>query len=122
MAADLPPLTAHNVAEHLQALSLQLGKLCDEIEEADHQAVDLREDATQAKSKAFLRAEGPMDMRNAQAIVDSSAARITADHAEVHVRGLKRRIETVRLRVEVGRSIGAALRAETGLASGGMTP
>lgn len=119
---DHEPITAASIARHLATLSRQLEDLTEQTNQAEIDAVNLREDHTAARSKAFLAAEGAMDMRNHQSIVETSETRLAAELAEAHVKGLRRRIDTVRIRVDIGRSYGAALRAETGLAGTGATP
>ncbi len=122
MTAPAGPLTATDVASHLASLSRQLDQLVRDIGAAEVTAVNAREDATLALSKAFLRAEGPMDIRKHTAIVEAHDTRLAAELAEATVRGLRRSIDSVRMRVDVGRSLGAAIRAETSLAGSGMAP
>lgn len=116
------PLTASDVAAHLAKLSRQLDELVQEIGRAEITAVNAREDYTLALSTAFLRAEGAMDIRKHVSIESTHQQRLAAELAEATVRGLRRQIDSVRMRVDVGRSLGAAIRAETGLAGAGMAP
>lgn len=108
-------LTANDVAAQLAALSRDLSKLVDDLEEQEKKAVNAREDYTLALSQAFLRAEGPMDLRKHQSIVDTHTQRLAAETAEALVRGLRRSIESVKIRIDVGRSVGVALRSELAL-------
>lgn len=112
------PLNAHEIASGLSELSRQLDELVAEIGEAERDAVNKREDYTLAYAKAFLAADGSMDIRRHTATEDTHDARLAAELAEQHVRGLRRRIDSVRTRIDVGRSLGAAVRAEVSL--GGM--
>jgi len=109
-------LTANDVALQLAKLSRQLDELVHEIGRAEVAAVNAREDYTLALSKAFLRAEGPMDVRKHQSIETTHTERLAAETAEAVVRGLRRQIDTVRVRIDVGRSVGAAVRSEISLA------
>lgn len=109
-------LTANSVASQLARLALQLDDLVKEIGQAEIAAVNAREDFTLAHSKAFLRAEGPMDVRKHLAIEATHVERLAAETAEAVVRGLRRQIDTVRVRIDVGRSVGAAVRSEISLA------
>jgi hypothetical protein len=109
------PLTANDVALQLAELGRQLAALITSIEAAEREAVNRREDYTLAHSKAFLRAEGPMDVRKHAAIVDTHAERLNAETAEALVRGLRRQIDSVKIRIDVGRSVGAAVRSEMSL-------
>lgn len=109
------PLTANGIASQLATLSRQLDSLVRQIGEAETAAVNAREDFTLAHSRCFLAAEGPMDVRKHTAVVQTHGERLAAETAEALVRGIRRQIDSVKLRVDVGRSLGAALRAETGL-------
>ena len=109
-------LTANDVALQLAKLSRQLDELVREIGQAEIAAVNAREDYTLVLSKAFLRAEGPMDVRKHVAIEATHRERLAAETAEAVVRGLRRQIESVRVRIDVGRSVGAAVRSEISLA------
>lgn len=112
-------LTAAGVSEHLAALGRELDRLIKQIAEAETAAVNAREDFTLAHAQAFLRAEGAMDVRKYTAIEATHVQRIAAELAEAEVRGLRRSIESVRVRIDVGRSVGAAMRAEVSLAGSG---
>lgn len=119
---DVPPLTSAGIARQLASLARQLDDLVSEVDDAEREAVNAREEYTRRHSRAFLEAEGAMDIRKHTALLDTSDARLAAELAETHVKGLKRRVESIRLRIEIGRSLGAALRAEAGLATSGGTP
>lgn len=115
------PLTASDVAAHLAKLARQLDELVQEIGRAEVAAVNAREDFTLAHSRAFLQAKGPMDIRKHQAIEDTHTHRLAAELAEATVRGLRRQIDSVKVRIDVGRSVGAAMRAEVSLAGSAAT-
>jgi hypothetical protein len=110
------PMTSTDVAMQLAKLARSLDALIMSIGQAETDAVNAREDYTLALSKAFLRAEGPMDVRKHQSIADTHAERLAAETAEALVRGLRRQIDSVKIRIDVGRSVGAAVRAEISLA------
>ncbi len=110
------PLTSNDIALQLAALARQFDALVREIGQAEIAAVNAREDATLGLSRAFLSAEGPMDIRKHTSIVETHVVRLAAETAEAVVRGLRRQIDSVRVRIDVGRSVGAATRAEMGLA------
>lgn len=116
------PLTANGVASQLAALSRQLDSLVRQIGEAETSAVNAREDFTLAHSRCFLAAEGPMDVRKHAAIVQTHGERLAAETAEAVVRGIRRQIDTVKVRIDVGRSVGAAMRSEASLASAAGAP
>ena len=108
-------LTANGVAAQLAQLARELDDLVRRIGEAEREAVEKREDYTLAHSRAFLAAEGAMDMRKHEAIERTHDTRLAAEAAEAIVRGLRRQIDSVRIRIDVGRSVGAALRSEISL-------
>lgn len=109
-------LTANDVALQLSKLSRELDRLVTEIGQAEIAAVNAREDFTLAHSKAFLQAEGPMDVRKHLAIEATHVQRLEAETAEAAVRGLRRQIDSVKVRIDVGRSVGAVVRSEISLA------
>lgn len=115
------PLTANDVAASLAERGRELAALVTAIDKAERDAVNRREDYTLALSKAFLRAEGAMDIRKHQSIVETHVERLAAETAEAVVRGLRRSIDSVRVRIDIGRSLGAALRAEVSLAGAAVT-
>lgn len=115
-------LTPNAVAQQLANLARQLDDLVDAIDDAEKRAVHSREDYTLAYAKAFLSAEGSMEIRKHLATEQTHDTRIAAELAEQLVKGIRRQIDTVRIRIDVGRSLGAALRAEAGLAGSGYQP
>lgn len=115
-------LTANDVASQLSKLARQLDELVKGMDHAEREAVNKREDYTLALSRAFLAAEGPMDVRKHKSIADTHAERLAAELAEATVRGLRRQIDSVKVRIDVGRSVGAAVRSELNLAGAGIEP
>lgn len=113
------PQNANEVVMQLLALSRELAEVTDKLNEADLEAVNLREDAKLIESKAFLTADGAMDMRKHTAIVESHHERLAAETAEAVVRGLQRSVRTLQSRIDVGRTFGATIRAEVQLAGVG---
>jgi len=116
------PLTPNAVAAQLAELARQLDKLVVAIDEAEKTAVNAREDYTMTYAAAFLSAEGSMDIRRHLATERTHDTRLAAELAEQTVKGIRRQIDSVRIRIDVGRSLGAALRAEAGLAGSGYQP
>lgn len=108
-------LTPNSVVSGLLELSRELAELSKGLDDLEVDAVNCREDYTLALSKAFLSAEGPMDIRKHQSISDTHAERLAAETMEALVRGRKRQIDSLKVRIDVGRSAAAALRAEIDL-------
>ena len=112
-------LTPNAVALQLAQLTRELDTLVQQMDEKEKAAVNAREDYTMAYAKAYLSGEGSIEARKHNATVETHDERIRAELAEQLVKGLRRQVDTLRLRVDVGRSLGAALRAEIGLANSG---
>jgi len=108
-------LTPNTVVNGLLELARELAALAKDLDEIEAAAVNAREDYTLANAKAFLSAGGAMELRKQQAIVDTHRERLAAETAEALVRGRKRQIDSVKVRIDVGRSAAAALRAELDL-------
>lgn len=114
---DMPTLdvTPIAVVQNLMELARQLQDLATGLDKLEQNAVEKREDYTLALAKAFLSADGAMELRKQQAIVDTHTERLAAETAEALVRGRKRQLDTIKVRIDVGRSAQAALRAEIDL-------
>lgn len=108
-------LTPNAVVANLLELARELARLSTGLDDLEADAVNAREDLTLASAKAFLAAEGPVDVRKAEAIVATHYERLTAETAEALVRGRKRQLDSIKVRIDVGRSAAAALRAEISL-------
>lgn len=108
-------MTAVDVAQHLLGLSRELLRITDELNAKDLEATELAEDAKVAEARAFLTAEGPVDQRKAQSVVDTHDSRLAARLAEAETRALQRTVRTLERRIDVGRTHGATVRAEVAL-------
>ncbi len=108
-------LTPNSIVTGLLDLARELAALSADLDQLEVDAVNGREDLTLAQAKAFLAAEGPVDVRKNQALVATHAERLVAETAEALVRGRKRQLDTLKVRIDVGRSAAAALRAEMSL-------
>jgi hypothetical protein len=115
-----PPQTPNEVIAWLAKLSLRLDEVTEELNLADEQATELRATHTVAHSEAFMRAEGPMDIRKHKAIIATHELRFAAELAEQKVRALTRSLKTLTTRIEVGRSTGAAVRSDISISGSGV--
>ena len=105
-------LTPTTIVSGLLDLARELATLASDLDQLEIDAVNGREDLTLAAAKAFLAADGPVDVRKNVALVATHSERLVAETAEALVRGRKRQLDTIKVRVDVGRSAAAALRAE----------
>lgn len=108
-------LTPNAVVQGLLELSRELAELSRGLDQLEADAVNSREDFTLALSRSYLAADGPVETRKHIAITETHHERLVAETAEALVRGRKRQLQTVSIRIEVGRSAAAALRAEMAL-------
>jgi hypothetical protein len=116
------PLTPNDVVIQLAGLARELDQTVKALESADRDATEKRAVHDLAFSTAFLTATGSMDMRKHLAVVECHQQRLDADVADTVVRHLRRRIDAIKTRIDVGRSYGAAIRSEMALAGyGGET-
>lgn len=112
-------VTPSVIVAQLGELGRQMDNLVSSIQLADRASVASREDYTMAYARAFLAAEGSMESRKQIALIETHDQRLMAELHEQTVRGLRRQIDSVRLRIDVGRTMSATARSETSLAGTG---
>lgn len=106
----------------LAALARDLDQTVKALEQADRDATGKRAAFDLAFSRAFLSADGSVDARKHQAVIQAHRLREDADVADAVVRHLRRRIDALKTRIDVGRSFASALKAELSLAGRDGTP
>jgi len=114
--------TLLEVADRLGELSRELDKVTGEAEQLDRKAVNARHAYEIAYSKAFLGSTGPVDARKHHAVIDTDIEKLEAEIADQVLRACRARISTIKVQIETGRSLSAALRAEVALAGAGYAP
>lgn len=115
-------LTPNAIAANLIALGKELIALVNEFEAVEVEAANARREAEVAYARAFMGAEGAMDMRKQMAIATTSDLRYLADLSERKVASCKEAIKALHLRVEIGRTLSATVRDEMKLAGSGVHP
>jgi hypothetical protein len=115
-------LTANEVVVQLSHLGAELDGVVSALKEADVDAARKRLAADLAESNAFVNANGAMDLRRHLARIAAAPQEEQAIVAEAAVRYLRQRIASIGLRIEVGRSYGAAVRAEVRALGGADGP
>ena len=108
-------VTPNAVAANLAQLARDLAAITNGLEELEHNAVNRREDMTMAFSKAFLSSQGAVEARKHLAVVATQDERLAAETAEALVRGRRAQIASLKVRIDVGRSVGAVVRSEIDL-------
>ena len=113
------PMNAAEITRTLGQLSLDLWHCIESLESADLDATEKKHAADLAYSKAFLDADGPIEVRKHTALVETEELRFAADVADALVRNLVRRMKGLERRVEVGRSTSSWHKAELSLVAQG---
>jgi hypothetical protein len=112
-------LTPNQVAAQLAQLARDLDHLVTDIDAAEKVAINAREDYTMLYAQAYMSSEGSIEARKHISTIGTHEPRVAAELAEQHVKAIRRQIDSVRIRIDVGRSLGAALRAEFANLGGG---
>lgn len=96
-----------------------LRKLGQQLDDATRLLAQQLEAAARAKHElelahaaAFLGNEGAVEVRKQQTILDTARQRLNATLADVQVQATTELVRTLRVRIEVGRSLNAAQRTE----------
>lgn len=116
------PQTATEVALQLAKLGRELDQLVRQLEMADRDATEKKAAYDLAFSRAFIAETGSVEQRRHLAVVETHRLRLEADVADALVRHLRRSVDAVKVRIDVGRSLGTAIRAEIELGKAGLDP
>jgi len=106
------PSTPLEVVQHLGELTVQLRDQVRAYGQAERDAVEKRHAASVAESRAFLAADGAMEMRKHTARLAAERQEGDALVAEALVKILKSRIRVIETEIECSRTAGATFRAE----------
>lgn len=109
------------ISERLSMLSRALDEATDALEVLDRQAVETRHDYEMAFAKAFLSSDGAMDVRKQKSVQITGTEKLAAEIAEAKLRACRARIGTIKVQIDTGRSLGAALKADMAFAGSGFT-
>jgi len=104
--------TANDVVLLLAQLGRELDAKQGEISRLDEEAVRTRARYEVTLSRAFLQAEGPMDVRKHQSIIDAAQLKLDAEIADQKLRAARESIRVLRDRLDIGRSLNSAIKAE----------
>lgn len=100
------------VAQHFAALTGELGELVRQLNEADAVATHAKVDFIEQYAMAWQRLAGTGEAKKQAANRATIEYRRAAEDASCEVRRLSREIDLMETRIGVGRSYGAAVRAE----------
>ncbi len=101
-----------DVVLELSRLARALDAKTEEIARLDEQAVRAKSRFEVAFARTFLTTPGSMDVRKQTAVLGTADAKLDAEIGEAKVRAAREAIRTLRDRLDVGRSLNAAVRAE----------
>jgi tRNA/tmRNA/rRNA uracil-C5-methylase (TrmA/RlmC/RlmD family) len=104
--------TTNDVIVTLAQLGRDLDNKQAEIARLDEDAVRARARYEVTHSRNFLKAEGAMDVRKHQAIVDTAELKLDAEIADQVLRAARESIRVLRDRLDIGRSLNSAIRSE----------
>ncbi len=113
MVSDLTPA---QIIATLTTISKDIDDATDEISKLDEQAVRCRAKYKTAYAKAFLNADGSMDIRRYTAELQTAESHLESELADQKHRASVSAIKALRDRLEVGRSLGPLVRLEWGQA------
>jgi hypothetical protein len=105
-------VTLSGVASRLAQLSREMDALTRALGQLDREAVEKREVFVMAFARAFLTAEGSMDVRRYIATEQTHLERFAAEAADCSVRDKKAQIRAIEGSVDVGRSVGSLVKSE----------
>lgn len=109
---EISNLSPGDVTRTLSTISKEIDETTAELADLDLAAVKARAALGKAHAKAFLSAEGSMDIRKYTAELEVADLKFAAEVADQELRACNGRLKALRDRLEVGRSIGALVRLE----------
>jgi len=101
-----------SVVQTLSEIARQIDAKADEVAELDREAVIARQEQKRAYARAFLTADGAMDVRRYKAEEATADLSMQAELAEQVLRAARERLKVLRDRLEVGRSVGSIVNLE----------
>ena len=104
--------TQQEVVLRLSELSRLLEAKTTEIARLDEAEQRAKAAHKVAFARTFLNTVGPVDVRKQTAVLETADLELTFDLAAVQTRAAREAIRTIRDQLDVGRSLGAAARAE----------
>lgn len=115
-------LTPMSVAKQLADLSKELDALVKKTGEDDKIATVQKEMYIRAYATAWKATTGTAEARKQTALTLTQDERMAAETAASEVRDDRLRIDALKLRIEVGRSLGSTVRAEAALLNTPFSP
>lgn len=105
-------MTPNEIAQQLAELSRELSTATADIETIDRAHVTAKCAHEVAYARAFLKSEGSMEVRKQLAVIETEDSKFASEIAGQRLRSAQERLREIRSRLDVGRSLGAAVRSE----------
>ena len=105
-------MTPADVSAQLADLSRELGQTRIELAGLDDRFVRAEHIHRVGFARAFMAAEGSMDARKQLATIATDEIRLAAELAGASHRACQERLREIRSRLDVGRTLSAAIRVE----------
>lgn len=105
-------LDVQSVVMNLAAIGRELDHLSRDVAEQDEAVVRAYSEHRKAYAEAFTTGNGSVKDREQAAVLVCEPLKLEAELAEQVLRATKERIKVLRDRLEIGRSVNAAIRAQ----------
>ena len=100
------------VLERLSECSRLLDKAQQELADLDEAAVRAKQSFEVSWARAYLKAEGSIEARKAEAVLVTAGECLEAELCAAKVRACRERIRTLGAQLDVGRTLSAAIRSQ----------
>lgn len=101
-----------DIVLRLAELSRLLDAATVEVAVLDEEAVRAKQAHEVAAARAYLRAEGSIEARKAEAVIVTAGEALEAELCAARVRACRERIRTLGAQLDVGRTLSAAIRIQ----------
>ena len=100
------------VLDRLSECSRLLDKAQQELADLDEAAVRAKQSYEVVWARAYLKAEGSIEARKAEAVLVTAGECLEAELCAAKVRACRERIRTLGAQLDVGRTLSAAIRSQ----------
>jgi hypothetical protein len=100
------------VLDRLSECSRLLDKAQQDLADLDEAAVRAKQAYEVAWARAYLKAEGSIEARKAEAVIVTAGECLEAELCAAKVRACRERIRTLGAQLDVGRTLSAAIRSQ----------
>ena len=101
-----------DIVLELSRIGRELDALSHDIDRLDRAAVQAWSEHRKAYAREYIGGQGSIEGRKQAAVLEVEELRVAAESADQVLRAARERIRVLRDRLEIGRSISAARRAE----------